>query len=117
VSIAPFRYGQAIVVVRPGGRDMHGDPTAETEHEIEGVCIYDAAVDEAINGTTVDADFVMLGAYGIDIEETDTVYLKSDDERTDPYFVQGRPWQIKHPITGWEAGSRTLLNQRRGGTP
>ena len=111
-----FAHGESVVVVHPGGRNNVGDPTSPTEQQIDGVVIYPASIDESINGTVLDADEVMLGPYGITVTAADTVYRLSDTDRNHPLYVKGDAWNVKHPDTGWEAGSRVLLTYRRGGT-
>lgn len=113
--IAPFRHGIDVIVARSGGTDNHGDPKPGSEATIAGVVIYDAAVDESINGTTLDADFVMLGPYGIDVKSEDVIYRASDADRAHPLYAKGDAWNVKHPMTGWEAGSRVLLTHAKGG--
>lgn len=111
-----FTHGETVVVVHLGGRSNTGDPLDSTEHQIEGVVIYPASIDESINGTVLSADEVMLGPYGVTVSSEDTIYRLADTNRERPFYAKGDAWNIKHPITGWEAGSRVLLTYRRGGT-
>lgn len=115
MSIAPFPFGQTITVVRPAGRDHHGDPLPGDEHEVSGVAIYPASVDEALNGTKLDADEVLLGAHGADIRSDDTIYLAGDEDRKEPRYVKGPRWDVDHPATGWQPGARVLLSYTKGG--
>lgn len=115
MSVTPFEHGES-VVVRSGGRDNVGDPIDGTEETIDGVVIYDAAVDESVNGTVLNADFVMLGPYGIAVKSDDVVYRLADEDRESPMYAKGDAWNVKHPMSGREAGSRVLLTYRRGGT-
>jgi hypothetical protein len=112
----PFEHGETVVVVHPGGRNNVGDPVGATEHSIEGVVIYPASLEESINGTVLDADEIMLGPYGITVAAEDTIYRATDTDRAHPFYAKGDAWNVKHPMTGWEAGSRVLLTYRRGGT-
>lgn len=113
--MAGFPHGQSVIISRPGGEDNHGDPLPADEHRIDGVVIYDTTVEESVNGTKLDADFVMLGPYGVDVKPLDVIYHAADEDRAHPLYAKGDAWNIKHPLTGWEAGSRVLLTVTKGG--
>jgi hypothetical protein len=62
------------------------------------------------------ADEVMLGPYGVAVYADDTVFRASDTDREHPLYVKGNAWNVKHPTTGEQMGSRVLLTYREGGT-
>lgn len=111
-----FPYGQALTVSRPGGTDRNGDPLPGAEHVIEGCAVYPSSMDESEAGTTIDADYTVLGPYGADLQSSDVVYLELDLGRTTPLYVKGLTWQVKHPMTGWTPGCRAYLKFSQGGT-
>lgn len=116
MPVTPLLRGETVVVVHSGGRNNLGDPVGDEEHEIDGVVIYPASLEESVNGTVLDADEIMLGPYGITVVSEDVIYRKTDTDRDHPMYAKGDAWNVKHPMTGWEAGSRVLLTYRRGGT-
>lgn len=116
MGITPFRYGETVTVVRPGGFDRNGDPLSSAEHTVEGVTVYPSSMDETLAGTAIDADWTLLGPFDTDIKSSDTIYRQADTARAEPLYAVGDSWPVQHPMNGWQPGCRVLLTYRRGGT-
>ena len=115
MSITPFPYGETVTVSRPGGFDTNGDPLPGADHLISGCVVYPSSMDESAAGTTVDGDYTLLGPYGADLNGSDTIFLEADTSRTQPLYVKGLTWQVKHPMNGWTPGCQAYLKLNQGG--
>lgn len=101
-----------VTVLRPGGRDRHGDPIPGTSFTVVGCVISprraSGPAEDNDLGETVIVGYTLYAPYAADIRATDQVQI------TDPGFagtfdVVGEPGSWQNPFTGDKAGKEVAL--------
>lgn len=111
-----FAFGETITISRPGGTDPFGDPLPGATHPVDGCVIWQNSSTETMQGRdTIVTSMTVLAPVGSDILATDKVYLPGDDTaKSARWQVNGDPWRIQSPFTGWQPGSQVELLRVQG---
>ncbi|RBO87028.1 hypothetical protein [Nocardia puris] len=104
-----FSAGETVTVSRPGERDRTGDPGPATTHTVDGCAITMVDTTDAVtrNDTRASGErrssvitrIELLCPPGADIRSGDHVIVGGIK-----YRVDGQPWPVHSPFTGWEPG-------------
>lgn len=122
-------HRETITVVRPAGRDRHGDPSGQaTEHSIAGVVAAPTGAgagrtaEDVSTGDQVTDRWDLYLPAGADIRATDRVRRSTDPtpaagaslRARAPWIVSANasPWQS--PFTGWEPGAVVQIERQTG---
>lgn len=114
---------ETVTVVRPGGRDRHGDPTGATEHTIAGVLVAPAGSSEDVSSGEQLADrWDLYLPVGSDIVATDRVRRALDPTPGDdaplpqraPWVVVGQPSPWRSPWSSWTPGMVVRVERHTG---
>lgn len=111
-----FAFGDTITISRPGGTDWNGDPLPGSTFTIGGCAVWQNSSTENQQGrdTTV-TTMTVLAPADSDLLNTDLVYLPGDDTaKSARWQVNGDPWRIHSPFTGWRPGDQVELKRVAG---
>lgn len=105
-----------VTVLRPAGRDAHGDPTGVGDHTVEVRAVAPGAQrgpEELASGDVTNVDYTLYGPFDLDIKATDQVRIDVP-AWAGTYDVVGEPdrWQS---LADRKAGCVVELT-RTGGT-
>ena len=116
---------ETVIVVRPGGRDRHGDPSGDaTEHTITGVLVAPSQSSEDVTtGDQATSRWDLYPPVGADIRATDRVRRPAVDpapadgadmRHRAPWVVVGDPSPWRSPWSGWAPGQVVRIERQTG---
>ena len=108
VTRGPFAHGETVYILRAAtltdpysGETTGQDWGNATMTEVSGVGVADGGSLEPTQDArnSVESDFDLILPYGTDVGPADRVIVRGETCE-----VVGRPFDWRHPMTGWEAG-------------